>query len=1192
MNYYAGSRLTFFVFLAVLLLIEASLAVPPSPEAIAKWKSEGIFEQKMANLRAFKEAGGCAPEEPSVLERIHRVKPASTGTAVDTVMAVVILVDFSDWVWDAQSIAATPADFDSLLFSNRDTDPIHNPTGSMTDFYLENSYGSTYIKGEIYGWYRMPNTYAYYVGDNDGLSMGSILARDAVFAANNDIDFSRFASDGQNVDGVVIVHPGAGAESGAYGIWSHKSQISGSPILDGVRLGPYTVNPEESGGGLTPIGVFTHEHGHVLGLPDLYDTDYDPPTSEGLGGWSLMAGGSYNGGSRYPSSLDAWCKKKLGFVTVVDVTTNLDSVAFPAVEYNPVVYQIKDTNIVSGREYWLVENRQPYGFDVALPGHGLCIFHVDENVSSNNNYLRYMVALEQADGLNGLALGGSGGDAADPFPGSTNNRAFHDQSVPNSKGNVGNKVTEVGVWDITDSDSIMYADLDYTFSRPAIVYTGSDSLVISDAAGGDGDGFLEPGETVEIRCRLKNSMRNAYNWRMEVTTDNPDVQFINNHTLQSSQLLKSVASVVTNNPVTFTVAPGTTPTISDFTLTITADSVNGSGDEAYSQVFTFQQSVGMPNILIVDDDAGAAVELELSRSFNGLRLPQAMHHKTSGSPSAATLSQFDYVFWMSGQKPTGVLTSTDVANMKSYLDGGGNLVLASATAAAQLHVLDSAFMRDYFKVRFRDSVSYANFFYGVPGNPLSENTRYVFAPGTPSNMKRQQRINPTDDGLLAFETTNLFTGTPYLGHAGVMYSGSYKTVFLSFPIEAMSYTDTAGGYAHRDTLTSRILRFFDDSTFTVSAPEVTRLVAVGENQTHVLNNTPTLAWSYFAAGLNTQDSAEIEVGTDTDWLTAELWDPSMLVGPDTTVVYGGSSLADGSTCYLRVRTHNGFAWSDWYQSSLVFNSSPGIPSLLSPAEGGVITGTPALLTIQPVTDNESDPITYQYGVYYDSAATSQAALVNSGSTSLDIAPQNLTENFHYFWRVRAYDGYEYSSWADVRSFWLDQFPSTPSAATGLAPNAPTGLPVFALKPSLSWSPSIDFDPMDTVKYTIELDDNAGFSSPLTAADLLSSPHQFTDSLAFGTRYYWRITARDRGGLMSTSVTASFWTWRLGDINHSHNTDLTDLSMLISYLTGGGATIEPKLVGDVTGDCKIDLTDLSKMVAYMTVPGSATFVPGC
>lgn len=79
----------------------------------------------------------------------------------------------------------------------------------------------------------------------------------------------------------------------------------------GVWVGDYTVQPENGG-----LGVFSHEFGHDLGLPDHYDTNSG---SNSAGYWNLMASGSYLGdgtvdiGSR-PGDMIAWDKLQLGWL--------------------------------------------------------------------------------------------------------------------------------------------------------------------------------------------------------------------------------------------------------------------------------------------------------------------------------------------------------------------------------------------------------------------------------------------------------------------------------------------------------------------------------------------------------------------------------------------------------------------------------------------------------------------------------------------------------------------------------------------------------------------------------------------------------------------------------------------------------------------------------------------------------------
>jgi len=79
----------------------------------------------------------------------------------------------------------------------------------------------------------------------------------------------------------------------------------------GIWVGDYTVQPENGG-----LGVFAHEYGHDLGLPDHYDT---AGGNNGTGYWTIMSSGSYLGdggidvGAR-PGDMSGWDKLQLGWL--------------------------------------------------------------------------------------------------------------------------------------------------------------------------------------------------------------------------------------------------------------------------------------------------------------------------------------------------------------------------------------------------------------------------------------------------------------------------------------------------------------------------------------------------------------------------------------------------------------------------------------------------------------------------------------------------------------------------------------------------------------------------------------------------------------------------------------------------------------------------------------------------------------
>jgi M6 family metalloprotease-like protein len=385
------------------------------------------------------------------------LRPASATARIPTAGVnnlAVILVTFPD-----KTTTYGPSDFSSLLFGAG--------AGSMASFYREASYGRFTVSAGpsgVVGWYTAAHNHDYY-GYAGGFGPAAELAEEAVRAADAaGFDFSAYDQDGNGyADSVCIIHQGAGAEaSDDTNIWSHSWGISPYLTRSGVYVSSYVMQPEMLWGAISTVGVYCHEYGHALGLPDLYDTDY---TSAGLGSWSLMAGGSWNGSSgNQPAHPDAWCKIKLGWVTPTVVTGSLTAATIPSVETTATVYKLFPNPNVTN-EYFLVENRQRTGFDTPLPGSGLCVYHVDDNVGGNSaewypghtNNGHYHVALLQADGLFDLERNRSA-NAGDPYPGTTGNRTLNSASTPNTNTYAGSS-NAVAVANISNSGALMTADL-------------------------------------------------------------------------------------------------------------------------------------------------------------------------------------------------------------------------------------------------------------------------------------------------------------------------------------------------------------------------------------------------------------------------------------------------------------------------------------------------------------------------------------------------------------------------------------------------------------------------------------------------------------------------------------------------------------------------------------------------------------
>ena len=261
----------------------------------------------------------------------------------------------------------SPEHFDKMLYSEdgitkRVRSDLKGPDGkpgidisgyTMRNMYEEMSKGAYSVRGQATDWVQVEHSEAWYAADvctknadgewepgapqdNQGHpdNKGGVrtLALDAVAALaaqQPDFPFDEYDVEDQGdvdgdgdllepdgvIDHVVLVHAGedksgGGGAQGTDAIWAHSSTVTGGASIPGtdLKVSNYIVQPEDSG-----VGVFAHEYGHDLGLPDLYDTTSGGDSDVDF--WDLMSSGSHSGPifQSMPTHMGIWDKWVLGW---------------------------------------------------------------------------------------------------------------------------------------------------------------------------------------------------------------------------------------------------------------------------------------------------------------------------------------------------------------------------------------------------------------------------------------------------------------------------------------------------------------------------------------------------------------------------------------------------------------------------------------------------------------------------------------------------------------------------------------------------------------------------------------------------------------------------------------------------------------------------------------------------------------
>jgi M6 family metalloprotease-like protein len=383
----------------------------------------------------------------------------------------------------ADQYARPASQYNATLFSAA---PPNGKPYTLRTFYEEMSNGLFSIQGQSVGWLALDSAESAYTGaagtcpanpfgssNCNGLFSGAAFARmqtglvEALADADGSVSFGAFDNDGPDgnpnsgdddgvVDAVLFLHAsmdGACVTQTNNHLWSHRSALfylTNDPANGGgnIVVRDYILQSglgHPTGGvcdstAIMPIGTAAHELGHILALPDLYDTGGQ---TEGIGQWGLMSSGNYTK-PESPSRYDAWSLEQMGWTTIRPLTTNGTYGLGPTPTADTVfLVDVQGTN--TRNEYFLIENRQAVQSDSALirihGGGGLLVWHIDGFKAclitacgnSVNAGLIHGVALQEADALRQLWCEEDGcnrGDGGDAYPGTGGNPAFSFGTTP------------------------------------------------------------------------------------------------------------------------------------------------------------------------------------------------------------------------------------------------------------------------------------------------------------------------------------------------------------------------------------------------------------------------------------------------------------------------------------------------------------------------------------------------------------------------------------------------------------------------------------------------------------------------------------------------------------------------------------------------------------------------------------------
>jgi hypothetical protein len=269
------------------------------------------------------------------------------------------------------------------------------------------------------------------------------------------------------------------------------------------------------------------------------------------------------------------------------------------------------------------------------------------------------------------------------------------------------------------------------------------------------------------------------------------------------------------------------------------------------------------------------------------------------------------------------------------------------------------------------------------------------------------------------------------------------------------------------------------------------------------DTTPTFDWS------DVTDPSGVSYGLQAD-NDADFSSPIISkegLRDSTYTLTEGEALSEG-TYYWRVEAIDGVGNTAGWTGPFSFTIDTTPPSKPSqcPVSGVKINDTTPTFAWSDV----SDPSGVSYSLQVDNDADFSSPIISkeglTDSTYTLTEGEALSEGI-YYWRVEAIDGVgNTAGWTGPFSFIID----TTAPPKPLLQSPADGAKISDTTPTFDWS---DVSDLSGVTYSLQIDNEADFSSPITSIGIegsIGSTHTLFEAISDGS-YYWRVEAIDEVG---------------------------------------------------------------------------------